>query len=398
MADAEIDLNVDAKIDPDIPIATATALPNTMTPSVGGVGLLMSTDPYLNPEQVAALQQQGFPHGLALELGNARATYPRRFWVIDNSGSMRSNDGHQIRGTQNNLTVVQCNRWTELQGAVEYHAELAGLLKATTIFRMLNDPGVTVGPQEFSVADTNSKSVENDVVRAKEIILKCGPTGVTPLAEHIIEFRERIRNMEHILRNQGQQAVIVLATDGLPSNPYGESTDEVQREFIEALRSLQSLPIWIVVRLCTDDDEVVEYYNNLDQVLELPLEVLDDFFGEAKEICSANKWLNYALPLHRTREMGYHHRVFDLLDERLLNKDELREFLELLFGGTKLGTAPDIHTDWKGFVNVLKEVVKSEPMQWNPTTKKVGPWIDIKQLEKSYGKGGFRLFRKNRIS
>ena len=96
--------------------------------------------------------------------------------------------------------------------------------------------------------------------------------------------------------------------------------------------------------------------------------------------------------------MGYHHRVFDLLDERLLNKDELREFLELLFGGTQLGTAPDIHTDWKGFVSVLKEVVKSEPMQWNPTTKKIGPWIDLKQLEKSYGKGGFRIFRKNRIS
>jgi hypothetical protein len=125
---------------------------------------------------------------------------------------------------------------------------------------------------------------------------------------------------------------------------------------------------------------------------------LDDFFGEAKEICSANKWLNYALPLHRTREMGYHHRVFDLLDERLLNKDELREFLELLFGAPKLGTAPDIHTDWKGFVSVLKEVIKAEPEQWNPATKKVGPWIDIKKLEKCYGTGGFRLFRKNKIS
>jgi hypothetical protein len=385
-------------IDPKIPIAKATVVPLTTSPTVKGVDLAMSTDPYLQPEQVAALKQQGFPHGLALEMGNARATYPRRFWVIDNSGSMRTSDGHQIRGSQNNLQVVRCNRWTELQGAVEYHAELAGMLKATTIFRMLNDPGVTVGPQEFSIADTNSTSVGIDVARAKKIILKCEPSGVTPLAEHILNFRERIRNMEPILRSQGQKAVVVLATDGLPSNEKGESTDEVQHEFIDALRSLQSLPIWIVVRLCTDDDEVVQYYNNLDQVLELPLEVLDDFFGEAKEICSANKWLNYALPLHRTREMGYHHRVFDLLDERLLNKDELREFLELLFGAPKLGTAPDIHTDWKGFVSVLKEVIKAEPEQWNPATKKVGPWIDIKKLEKCYGTGGFRLFRKNKIS
>jgi hypothetical protein len=394
MDDPEIDLNEGVKLDPNIPIATATAIPLMPSSVVGGVGLSMSIDPNLHPDQVEALQQQGFPLGLALEMGNARAKFPRRFWVVDNSGSMRSSDGHRIRGTENNLVVVQCNRWTELQDAVEYHAELAGLLKATTIFRMLNNPGVTVGPQEFSVADTTSTSIELDVERAKAIILKCEPSGVTPLSEHIVAIRERIRSVEHILRSQGQQAVVVLATDGLPSNAYGESNDAVQQEFVQTLRSLSDLPIWIVVRLCTDDDEVVEYYNNLDQVLELPLEVLDDFFGEAKEIYASNKWLNYALPLHRIREMGYHHRVFDLLDERLLNKDELREFLGLLFGNTTLGKAPDIHTDWKGFVKVLSEVVKIETTQWNPHTKKVGPWIDMKQLEKAFGKGGFRLFRK----
>lgn len=28
-----------------------------------------------------------------------------------------------------------------------------------------------------------------------------------------------------------------------------------------------------------------------------------------------NPWLDYALPLHRLRETGYHDRVFDMLDE-----------------------------------------------------------------------------------
>jgi hypothetical protein len=399
MADPEIDLNVDLndskKKDAGIPVATATAIP-MIAQSVGGVSLSVPTDSHMDPQQIAALQQQGFPYGLAVEMGNTRATYPRRFWVVDNSGSMRSSDGHQIRGTQNNIIVVECNRWTELQDAVEYHAELAGLIKASTVFRMLNDPGATVGPQEFSVADTDSVSIADDVVRAKHIIRKSEPGGVTPLTAHIMEIRERIRSVEHVLRSQGQRAVIVLATDGLPSNSFGESSDAVQKEFIEALRSLQSLPIWIVVRLCTDDDEVVEYYNNLDQVLELPLEVIDDFFGEAKEIHDANKWLNYALPLHRCREMGYQHRIFDLLDERLLNKDELREFLQLLFGSTTLDNAPNLHSDWKGFVGVLSEVVKREGMQWNPISKKMGSWIDMKQLQKAYGKGGFRLFGKRK--
>ena len=31
-----------------------------------------------------------------------------------------------------------------------------------------------------------------------------------------------------------------------------------------------------------------------------------------------NPWLNYSPPLHRAREIGAHHRIFDVLDERLL--------------------------------------------------------------------------------
>jgi hypothetical protein len=88
----------------------------------------------LNRDQTNKLKDLGFPYGLAQELGNTRMMYPVRFWVVDNSGSMRANDGHQLRGsTQGQLRVVQCNRWTELQEAVEFHATLASLLDATTV-------------------------------------------------------------------------------------------------------------------------------------------------------------------------------------------------------------------------------------------------------------------------
>jgi len=85
-----------------------------------------------------------------------------------------------------------------------------------------------------------------------------------------------------------------------------------------------------------------------------------------------------------------------LLDERLLNKDELREFLGLLFGDAALRNAPDIHTDWKGFYKVLEQVVKTEALEWNPHTKKRGPWIDMKALKKLYApkKGLFGLGKR----
>ena len=68
--------------------------------------------------------------------------------------------------------------------------------------------------------------------------------------------------------------------------------------FGKALGSLAGLPVSTVIRLCTDDDEVVNFYNSLDENLELNMDVLDDFVGEAKEIHSKNKWLTYGLPLH----------------------------------------------------------------------------------------------------
>jgi hypothetical protein len=96
-----------------------------------------------------------------------------------------------------------------------------------------------------------------------------------------------------------------------------------------------------VIRLCTNEKRVTEFYNQIDEVLEFNLEVLDDYLDEAKEVNKFNKWLNYALPMRkslslqwrillcmktansfgaprvgypdRCREFGYHNRLFDLL-------------------------------------------------------------------------------------
>lgn len=145
----------------------------------------------------------------------------------------------------------------------------------------------------------------------------------------------------------------------------------------------------MVIRLCTDDDNIVEFYNDLDAQLEYSLEVLDDFDMEAKEIYKYNKFLNYTLPLHRGREMGYNHRIFDFLDERELSKDELIELFTLLFGQEQMAGIPSPHTDWKGFCLAIKKIADKEEWHWNPIKKKVQPWVNVKKLHKAYGgKGG----------
>jgi hypothetical protein len=85
--------------------------------------------------------------------------------------------------------------------------------------------------------------------------------------------------------------------------------------------------------------------------------------------------------------MGYHHRVFDLLDERELTIEELREFLELLFGASAMANAPNIHSDWKNFVSFLNTVIQNEERQWCPHSKKLEGWIDLRKLNVVYGGG-----------
>jgi hypothetical protein len=151
---------------------------------------------------------------------------------------------------------------------------------------------------------------------AHDTMHRATPSGVTPLADHVREIRENV--MATLPTLQGQKVAIILATDGLPRDNCGVTSAAATRhDFQDSLRSLGNLPVWIVVRLCTDEDSVVEYYNELDGQLEFKLEVLDDFIGESEEVYKHNPWLNYALPLHRIREMGMHHRLFDFLDERL---------------------------------------------------------------------------------
>jgi hypothetical protein len=356
----------------------------------------LSNSKILGDVEIHALKAQGYTSGLIRGItNNICQTFPLRIWVVDNSGSMSMGDGHRIVETTDKtkqVKLVQCSRWTELQETVEYHARMAALLQAPTVFRLLNDPGRRVGPQQFSIAEqrqtTGADGIAEELQTAITTMQRASPSGCTPLAEHVREIRANLLAMLPALTETGQKVAVVLATDGLPTDAFGVSSGATRAEFETSLRSLEALPVWIVVRLCTDEDSVVEYYNNLDNQLELSLEVLDDFTGEAVEVCQHNPWLTYSLCLHRIREMGFHHRLFDLLDERRLTLDEVREFVSLLFDDDLDGhRLPDPQVDWKGFLDQVGILVHREKKQWNPVAKKMTYWIDMKKLKRVYADG-----------
>jgi hypothetical protein len=343
----------------------------------------------ISETDINRLKSQGFTSGLAEALSQNNLAFPLRVWVIDNSGSMNADDGHRIipQSSKNDLKFVSCTRWAEIKDTVEYHSQLSMLRNAPTVFRLLNHPGVNVGTQQFVIAEKSycspSESIV-DVQNASHIMNRVRPSGATPLIDRLIEIHDAVTEITPQLVNSGQKVALIIATDGLPTIG-GRHNSTVRNQFVETLRMFEGLPVWMVIRLCTDEDDVVEFYNELDEQLELSLEVLDDFVGEAKEVYSCNNWLNYALPLHRLRECGHHDKVFDMLDERKLSKGELRDFCELLFGQSHFDGC-DPEADWKGFLNVVTRLLESEDEHYNPIKKRPTPWIDTKKLNKMYGK------------
>jgi hypothetical protein len=225
------------------------------------------------------LKEQGYTNGLIDALEMNRRAFPVSYWIVDNSGSMATADGHRILPQPNGtLKLASCTRWKEMQETVEYHSQLAAVLHSPTTYTLLNDPGAVAGPQTFRVAhnssSTSSESIDNDLAVAQSVMMNAQPAGVTPLAHHIEIIRTEIEQMESFLRATGGKVAIVLATDGLPTDARGYSNPTVKQQFVDTLRSLEGMPVWIVVRLCTDADEVVQYWNDLDEQLELSLEVL----------------------------------------------------------------------------------------------------------------------------
>jgi len=344
----------------------------------------------ISENRIEQLIGQGFTRGHATSLAHTIENFPLRIWVVDNSGSMRNADGHRFVETKRSrdVRVVGCSRWNEIRDCIEYHAQMAAALEAPTTFRMLNDPSCGPNSQQFGIAEISLDPhiLEEEVDRAVTIMKKAQPGGVTPLIQHVKEIAKTVKELEPRLHADGCRVSIILATDGLPTDERGYGGSVVQQQFVDALRGLEGLPVWVVVRLCTDEEKVVEFYNELDSQLELSLDVLDDFIEEAKEIDEHNPWLTYALPLHRLREMGYHDRIFDMMDERPFTHEELRRFCSMLLNDkSPSDDLPDPSVDWDEFSKTVKNMLAKQQGQWNPIKKKVTPWIDVRKMDKIYG-------------
>lgn len=259
------------------------------------------------------LTDQGWPVGLQEAMIKSCLKMPVRFFICDDSGSMLTNDGHRIVGCKNKTKLITCTRWSEVCASLMFHAEFSEAARAPSEFRLLNNA------EPVLVGKGDDEGAGFELIKE---ILEDSPGGQTPICAQVNEVVAKIKAMEDSLRAQNQRAAVVICTDGI-------STDG---NVADALKPLEDLPVWVVVRLCTDDEELIDYWNNIDEDLELEMDVLDDIEGEAKEIRAVNPWLHYGEPLHRLREFGAAIKEMDLIDEAPLSSEQMSAIVVHLTG------------------------------------------------------------------
>ena len=78
-----------------------------------------------------------------------------------------------------------------------------------------------------------------------------------------------------------QKVTVVICTQGLPLDEHGMSSRTIQHEFWSELKALSKLPVKLIIRLCTDNEDAKDAFNTMDGRIE-SVDVLDDYWGEVR--------------------------------------------------------------------------------------------------------------------
>lgn len=150
--------------------------------------------------------------------------------------------------------------------------------------------------------------------------LSIDPIGKTPLCKQLSDIVDQLRDLEDELRAADKIALLLIMTDC-------ESSDG---NIIDVLKLLEGLPLQIIIRICSDEREITEYWQNINAQLDLDIYVLGQIKTEAVIVAENNNWLTYGEPLHRLREFGVMVSAINNLDSRQLTKQEIRTITQIL--------------------------------------------------------------------
>mmetsp|Transcript_87149 Transcript_87149/g.251330 ORF Transcript_87149/g.251330 Transcript_87149/m.251330 type:complete len:402 (-) Transcript_87149:63-1268(-) len=347
------------------------------------------------------LTELGVPPGLARVVAEDDQRIGLRIYLLDNSGSTSASDGTMVTESapgSGRWSRRTCTRWEEICALAEDHARWNLRVGTPCEFVLLNSMGRPQGAPMEDGRDClhvdRSRGGEADQVEALRSLLKNnGPRGVTPITERLEDIRSRIQGNFQALSARRQMVFLVIVTDGLPTSPIsGESTVADKTRMVEVLRGLcATLPMQLVIRLCTDDSATIEFYNRIDEELELPLDILDDLSSEAAEVAAhGNDWFAYTPLVHRIREAGTLSKVLDAIDERSLAEAEVQQLAECLVQTTR----PMSHLGKRQFLREFSQALRGTPRVYDARTGSMRPAVDLRRLRAALRAGSCDMLRR----
>ena len=92
-----------------------------------------------NARAAALMEEFDFPLGLAQQVVASAQSFPTRFWIVDDSGSMASGDGKMLsQSAPGAKSIVGATRWQEISADMAVAAAVSHEAGARTEFHPLN--------------------------------------------------------------------------------------------------------------------------------------------------------------------------------------------------------------------------------------------------------------------
>ena len=256
-------------------------------------------------------------------------------YVIDNSISMTHSDGKIFMEEDSGKIFKQSGvwRWEEAVYKTSKIADYNIKRKMKSAYYLLNSRNKKwVEDEDFVVIDPSESNYKAKMTILKTIILDTiNIRGNTPLDEITEYFTTSLKSF--IDKEHYHQIPICynILTDGIPN---------CKLRFENRLKNLsKNYNIFLVINLCTDDEDIIDYYNDLDKTIgnELSgMDVIDDLETEQKEVmCAGNNFITYSNEIHICRMAGCYSIISDLLDEEPLKLFYINKLCKELVGCPK---------------------------------------------------------------
>ena len=191
-------------------------------------------------------------------------------WLLDNSSGMKIRDSHSSTssngGGEESLDNV--SRWHELRDCISFHSHMASKCWIRTNYWLVNDDSNGHEDTKFKLCCGNPEDVHDEMSHLKSALKQATLSqDICPLSDQLHKIGKKVSKLP-----KGERVKLVICTQGIPTDRHGG-------DFWLEIRELSKLDVKIIIRLCTDLEDVFDLYNTMDARFD-NVDVIDDYWCE----------------------------------------------------------------------------------------------------------------------